>query len=284
VSAARHRRARMRQDEGAGAVGRLGLAGRKAGLADGGGLLVARHAGDRNGAPEMLGQRFAQHTRAVNDLRQRTSRHAEQGEQGLVPAAPAYVHQRGARGIGRVGHVEAAGQLEDEPAFHRADAQILARLAQRRPVLQRPGDLGRAEIGIEEEPGLLLQPRLLARFAEPRATVGRAPVLPDDGRREGAARPPAPEADRLALVGDPDRRDPCRAAGLLHHRAGAGKARFPDFLRIVLDPAGARIMLREFLLRSREAGASLRGAKRRSNPVGGGDPHRRRWIASLRSQ
>ena len=75
------------QDEGAGAVGRLGVAGREAGLADRRRLLVAGDAADRDGAAEMVGEGGAELAGAVADFRERRARHAEQIEQAFVPAA-----------------------------------------------------------------------------------------------------------------------------------------------------------------------------------------------------
>ena len=136
---ARDRRlvAGMGEHEGAGAVGRLGLARAEAGLADRRRLLVAGHAAERDRRAE---QRRSRHSARRN----RRSRAAppparRTGRAALRPSRPAWMSiKRGARGVGRVGDVQAAGQLEDQPGFDRADAEILARLAQRRPLLASP--------------------------------------------------------------------------------------------------------------------------------------------------
>src|SRR5687767_9597180 len=123
-------------------------------------------------------------------------------------------------------------------------------------MVERPGDLGGAEIGIEQQAGAALDHVLVARLLHRRAETGGPPVLPDDGGSQRLAGPPRPEEDRLALVGDSDRTDSTGAAGLLHHRPGAGKAPRPDLLGVVLDQSGPRIMLDEVLLLGSEAGAA----------------------------
>ena len=97
--------------------------------------------------------------------------------------------------------------------------------------------------------------------------IGRgAAVLPDDGRRQRPAAAPVPEDDGLALVGDADGGDPVRAARLLDQRAGRGAGQLPDFLRILLDPAGLREPAVEFMLGEAEAlaaGVEQHGARAR---------------------
>ena len=66
----------MCEDEGAGAERRLGIAGRKAVLADGGGLLVPGDAANRDGAAEWRGVGRGNRPCAVDDHRQGGTRHA----------------------------------------------------------------------------------------------------------------------------------------------------------------------------------------------------------------
>src|SRR6185503_2076313 len=73
-----------------------------------------------------------------------------------------------------------------------------------------------------------------------------APVLPHDRAMDGASRAAIPEDDGLALVrdserGDVARPDPRAPARLAEH----SKRDAPDLLRVVLDPARLRIVLRE---------------------------------------
>ncbi len=232
------------QHERAGAEGRLGLAGLQAGLADRRGLLIAGDAADRDRRTEQ--GRLAELTGAIDDLRQRRARGAEQVDQPVVPLAAADRHQRGAAGIGRVGDVQSAGQLPDQPALDRAHRQPAAGLLQLRPVGHRPADLGARKIGIEQQPGLGLHHWLMPRLAQVAAHRGGAPVLPDDRGRQRFAGLAVPEHDRLALVGDADRGDPLRPAAALDRRTRHREGLVPDFRRVVLDPAAFRIMLDQF--------------------------------------
>ncbi len=84
----------------------------------------------------------------------------------------------------------------------------------------------------------------------------RSAALPDDrpvDRRAGRA---VPHDGRLALVRDPDRGDLGPGyAGLRERRPGRPLDGRPDLLRIVLDPAGLRIVLRELGVAPREHAA-----------------------------
>ena len=81
-----HRRgAGVEQREAAGAVGRLDHARREAGLADGGGLLVAGDAGDRDRAAEQARIAVAEFGGGVLHLGQHRARHAQQLQQFVVP-------------------------------------------------------------------------------------------------------------------------------------------------------------------------------------------------------
>src|SRR5262249_10919122 len=72
------------------------------------------------------------------------------------------------------------------------------------------------------------------------------------------ARLAVPGHDRFSLVGDADRRDrPGPEPRFLQGRPRAADLRTPDFLGVVLDPAGLREILAEFLLRDRARPAAL---------------------------
>src|SRR5581483_12254642 len=116
-------------------------------------------------------------------------------------------------------------------------------------VLEEPGDLGRGEVGIEQQAGLGGDGALVALRLERAAPVGGAAVLPDDRAVDGPAGAPVPDDAGLALVGDAEGGDIAR----LEPRSGEGLAgglqsRAPDVLRIVLHPAGSRIVLGELAL------------------------------------
>ncbi len=79
---------------------------------------------------------------------------------------------------------------------------------------------------------------------EPGAERAAAPVLPHDRARQRFATRLVPGDHRLALVGDADRGDGRRI--LADRFACASQRLVPDLARIMFDPAGAWIMLRDF--------------------------------------
>jgi hypothetical protein len=99
----------VRQNKSAGPVGRLGVAGREAGLADGRRLLVTGNAADRDRAAEMIGKGRPERPGAVANFRERRALHAEQIEQAIIPAARE-LHQCRARGVGRIADMQPAGR------------------------------------------------------------------------------------------------------------------------------------------------------------------------------
>ena len=116
-------------------------------------------------------------------------------------------------------------------------------------VIENPRDFGAGKIGIDDQTGFGRDRRLVAFALQSGADIGGAAVLPDDGAVNGCAGGAVPHHGGLALVGDADRGDvPGGDAGLLQRLAAGGDGRGPDVLRLVLDPAGRRKMLREFLL------------------------------------
>ncbi len=171
------------------------------------------------------------------------------------------VEQQGAAGIGDVGHVPlAVRQLPHQPAVDRAESEFAAfrALTCSRHVIEQPGQLGAREIRIEQQSGAPGDLGLETVGLQLLAQVGRAAVLPDDGRRNRPAGAAVPQHGRLTLVGDADRRHVRRRRTRSRQHFGDRRSlRRPDLLRIVLDPAGARKVLREFALcrRHRHAGA-----------------------------
>src|SRR5207302_3105858 len=71
----------------------------------------------------------------------------------------------------------------------------------------------------------------------------RAPVLPDDRVMYRPAARALPQHRGFALIGDADRRN--RPIGRRDHLAAGRNDAGPDLFRVMLDPAGLRIMLRE---------------------------------------
>src|SRR6266404_7575565 len=81
------------------------------------------------------------------------------------------------------------------------------------------------------------------------ADVGGAAVLPYDRASDGLSRGAFPQHSCLALIGDSDRSQLATGDRRLGQRfAHDSRLRRPDFVRVMLDPARLREMLREFLL------------------------------------
>ncbi len=169
----------------------------------------------------------------------------------------------------------AAGQPPQQIAVHRAEQQLAAHCALARAghMIEDPGDFGAGKIGIDDQAGLGRDRGLVAFALEFGADVGGAAVLPDDGAMHGGTSGAIPHHNGFALVGDADRGDVLGAdAGLLNRLAAGRNRRGPDVLRLVLDPAGRREMLREFLLcgcRDGNVGAKHNGARGRGALIDG---------------
>ncbi len=130
-------------------------------------------------------------------------------------------------------------------------------------VSEQPGELGGAEIRVEEEAGLVSDHGLEPRPPQPLAVGRGAAVLPDDGVRERPPALPLPEEGRLPLVADPDRGDLAPADAVLGEHPTCGPhLGLPEKLRIVLDPAGLRIDLWMLLLGHAEEGRSSKRSAR----------------------
>ena len=197
------------------------------------------------------------------------------------------VEQQRARGIGGVGGMHcAAGQSPEQIAIDRAEQKFAAfgTRAGTRNEIQNPGDLGAGKIRIDDQAGLRRNHRLMAFGRKPRAHLGGAAVLPDDGAMHGAAGDAIPHHRGLALVGDADGGDVARGKTGNPHRFAAGrKRRRPDVVGLVLDPARGREMLREFQLRlrrDRHVIAKDDRARRRGALIDGENIRHRRQVSA----
>src|SRR5690349_1535789 len=128
----------------------------------------------------------------------------------------------------------AARQAPQKEAVNRSASELAAlrSLTRSGDMIEDPGDLGRGEIGIEQEPGPRSDQRLGTLSLQACTFVGGSAVLPDDRAVHRLTRCPFPDDDRLALVRDSDARHPTRID------RGQGVARYskrilPDLLRIV---------------------------------------------------
>ena len=185
----------VQQREAAGAVGGFEHAGFEAGLADGGGLLVAGDAEDGDFAAEEVGAGHAELGGAVADLRQHGEGDVEELADVGVPAAFADVVEQGAGGVGGVGDVgRPAGELPDEVAVDGAEEELAAggAVAGAFGLVEDPFELGAGEVGVEDEAGAFGDHGLMAFGAERGADLGGAAVLPDDGVVQGLRRSSRP--------------------------------------------------------------------------------------------
>ena len=189
-------------------------------------------------------------------LRKQRLRHAEQPAQLGIPAQLVDVEQQGPAGVGDVRGVDgAAGQPPQEKTVDGPERQLaaLGALAGARHIVEHPGDFGRGEIGVEEKSGPRADQRLGAVGLELGTAAGGAPVLPHDCAVDRFAGRAVPDHRCLALVADSDARDPARVDRAPRNcLARHGERVAPDVLRIVLDPAGARIILLELALGQRD--------------------------------
>ena len=166
---------------------------------------------DATGGPN-LGQDFGRNAEPLHNL--------------LVPDQPVDVEQHGAGSIGIVRHMHRTlCQIPDEPGVHRAEEQLPFFRPFPGPghMLQNPGNLGGAEIGVRHQAGLLPDFLVEAVLLQPLDHVRGAAALPYDGivyRLSGIL---VPQNRSLPLVGDADggyllRAHACHGHALRGHR------------------------------------------------------------------
>ena len=124
-------------------------------------------------------------------------------------------------------------------------------------VVEQPGDLGRAEVRVDDEPGLLAdaRPPCPASFLSSSQTSAVRRHCQTMAQSMGSRVARSQTTRRLALVGDADGRDVVRRARPARCRAPA--SRLASTLAqisagVVLDPAGLREVLRELGRRAAE--------------------------------
>src|SRR3954469_10858228 len=248
-------RARVEQEEVAGAIRVLGLARRQAGLTERGRLLVAQVAGDRD-AREAAGLNLAVDLARGVDLGEHRGWHADGAGDLLVPREGLEVHQHRAAGVRDVGDVQpavgATGEVPDEPGVHVAEGQVtrLGPIARAIDVVEDPADLRPREVGRQWQADLLLEAGLAAVARQLVDDLVRARVLPDERVVDRLAGVAVPHHRGLALVGDAQPGDvvgarPGRTQRLVEDLLATG----PDLLGVVLDPTRLGIDLLVLLLR-----------------------------------
>ncbi|MNI42392.1 hypothetical protein D3C73_966870 [compost metagenome] len=244
--------AHVHQHEAAGAVGVLRHAGGEAGLAEGGGLLVAGHACDGNRPTQPFRQGLAHDRAAGRDAGQHAARNIQQRQDLVVPILRVQIEQHRARRVAAIGAVHrAAGQLPDQPGIHRAESQLaaLGHLARAGHVVQQPRELGAREIGVQHQARARLQEVGVPVVAQLVAHWRGAAVLPDDGAGKRAAGGAFPDQRGFALVGDADGGDVGGGgAGIAQRFARHVQLAVPDLAGIVFHPARPWIVLAEFTL------------------------------------
>jgi hypothetical protein len=161
-------------------------------------LLVHGEPAHGNLGAELRGR--ADGFRAGDDAGQRRRVHAERVAGLRRPGHRVEVEEQPSRGRRRIGRVRAAQPVQQPRVGRR-------RHALGRDLLAQPCDLGGREVRIELEAGDGREPLVPAARGEAFTQVGRPPVLPDECRRERAARRALPRKDRLTLVRERDRVD-----------------------------------------------------------------------------
>ena len=215
-----HRRvAGVHQQEGAGAVGALGVAGREAApgrTAPPAGRPRCRAIGMPSGRPgtPRVSPRPPAEARTSGSTPRGTPKSSHSSS---VQAQRAQVEEQRARGVGDVGDVgRAAGEAPDAGSCRRCRSASSPRSARaRRPGTwsEQPGDLGAGEVGIEHQAGALRGRAARARRRSQRARRRRRCGGPAR-RWRGASGVPVARSQRtrgLALVGDADGGDVARS-------------------------------------------------------------------------
>ena len=178
----------VQQQEAAGAVGVFRFAFKKAALAEQCRLLVTSDAG--NGyLPTEDGWVGGTHdSRRVHDIGQDGGGDVQEFEQVLVPAFVMDVEDKSPRCVCIVGGMDFShGELGDEPGIDGAECD----LACARPghqsgyVVKEPFYLGSGKVGVDDQPGLLLEEGTVSSVLQFVADGGASPALPYDGVMNG---------------------------------------------------------------------------------------------------
>ena len=180
-------RARVEQEEAAGAVGRLHRSGLEATLPEERGLLIPEHAVDRHRLHRAQQVSFTERAARGHDLGQARLLHAEELEERRRVAARADVEEHRATRVGGVGDpaLSAREVMDDEP-IDGQEPQVpgVRRRAYALVVRDQPLRLGRGEIRVDHQPGPRRHLGGVAGLPQLRAARRRPAVLPDDARSE----------------------------------------------------------------------------------------------------
>ena len=146
-----------------------------------------------------------------------------------------------------------AAQLPHEPRVDRTcqEFTVLCTFTHAFDVIQNPFDFRTGKIRVGKQPRLFADHVSLPRQHQFVGEFRRSAALPHDRAVHGLSRRLIPQHDRFPLIRYTDRRDFRRfdadtSHDFLEHRKLTQKQLFG----VVLDPAGLRIVLIEFLLRA----------------------------------
>jgi len=229
----------IHQGETARTVRVLHIARLEAGVAEQRGLLIARHARHRNFSAEEFASRRAEKAGGRLDFRKYTSRHFEQAQKLIVPAALMNIEEHGSARIGGVGRVR-AGQFIDEPRIDGAEHELAPFGAglQFGMFAEEPGEFGSGKIRIEHKTRLFADERFGAACPQFVADAARAAALPDNRIVHGLSGRALPHDHSLSLICDADCRDlPGLDLRRIDGTASSIELGLPDLFGIVLDPA-----------------------------------------------
>ena len=145
-----------------------------------------------------------------------------------------------------------SGELPHQIAVDIPEEEVsgFGELSGARDVVQNPPNLQTAEVSGQGQASQLAEAIRAAFVGELSHSVLDARVLPDDGVVNGDARLAVPDDGGLALISNPDGGDILRAnSALLHSFRHDLVNAPPDFLWVVLHPAGFGINLLVLFLR-----------------------------------
>ena len=245
----------VHQHEAACAVGVFGVAGCVAGLSEQSRLLVARDTRDLDRTAEELGIRLAVDAAGRFCFRKHVLGNFQSLAELIVPLKCVDVEQKCSGCVGIIRHMYfALGQLEDQPGINSTEGQfaLLCSLADTGDIVQDPAELGAGEIGVKYKAGFVVCAVGDIRIFRHQLVlhVRGSAALPDDGMVNRLTGLAIPHNNSFSLVCDADRCDVLIGGpDLLHGQTGNRKLCLPDLVSIVLNPAGSREILSEFLLR-----------------------------------
>ena len=187
------------------------------------------------------------------NLRHEGVRDARVLQECLVPCAVREMVEHRARSVRVIRRMHlAARELPQKPAVDRAEGEvsIFRQLACAGHVVEEPADLADGEIRREHHRRILAELfQEIGVLAEALDNLLRLHRLPADGVVDRSPRMAIPDHRRLTLIRDADRRDlrlfDARLANRLLRRLNLYR---PDLVRILLDPAGLRVIDAQFLL------------------------------------